>query len=81
MNIEEADLAVALRETADLLGHVHLADSNRRPAGNGHTDFRSIADALRGIRYDGYLSAECLPWPDPDAAAAQTMLAFKQYFA
>jgi sugar phosphate isomerase/epimerase len=81
MNIEEADLAVALREAADLLGHLHLADSNRRPAGNGHTDLRSIADALRGIRYDGYLSAECLPWPDPDAAAEQTMRAFKQYFA
>ena len=80
MNIEEPDLAVALREAADLLGHVHLADSNRRPAGNGHTDFRAIADALRGIGYDGYLSAECLPWPDPDAAAEQTMRAFRQYF-
>ena len=81
MNIEEADLAVALRETADLLGHVHLADSNRRPAGNGHTDFKPIADALRGIGYDGYLSAECFPWPDPDSAAEQTMRAFRRYFA
>jgi sugar phosphate isomerase/epimerase len=81
MNIEEADLAVALREAADLLDHVHLADSNRRPAGNGHTDLRAIADALRGIRYDGYLSAECLPWPDPDSAAQQTMRAFRRYFA
>jgi sugar phosphate isomerase/epimerase len=81
MNIEEPDLAVALREAADLLGHVHLADSNRRPAGNGHTDFAAIADALRGIRYDGYLSAECLPWPDPDAAAEQTMRAYREYFA
>lgn len=81
MNIEESDLAVALRESGDLLGHVHLADSNRRPAGNGHTDFRSVADALRGIGYDGYLSAECLPWPDPDAAAEQTMRVFRRYFA
>jgi sugar phosphate isomerase/epimerase len=81
MNIEEADLAVALRETADLLGHVHLADSNRRPAGDGHTDFGLIADALRGVGYDGYLSAECFPWPDPDSAAEQTMRAFRRYFA
>ena len=81
MNIEESDLAVALRESGDLLGHVHLADSNRRPAGNGHTDFRSVANALRGIGFEGYLSAECLPWPDPDAAAEQTMRIFRQYFA
>jgi sugar phosphate isomerase/epimerase len=81
MNIEETDLAAGIRETGDLLGHVHLADSNRRPAGNGHTDFAAIASALRDIGYNGYLSAECLPWPDPDAAAAQTIRAFRQYFA
>jgi sugar phosphate isomerase/epimerase len=81
MNIEEVDLARAIRDAGELLGHVHLADSNRRPAGNGHTDFAAIAGALRDIGYTGYLSAECLPWPDPDAAAVQTMRAFRQYFA
>ena len=43
MNIEESDLAGALRDAAGFIGHVHLADSNRRPAGNGHTDFGPIA--------------------------------------
>ena len=81
MNIEEADLAAAIQGAGDVIGHVHLADSNRRPAGNGHTDFDAIAAALRDVQYAGYLSAECLPWPDPDAAAAQTMRAFRQSFA
>jgi sugar phosphate isomerase/epimerase len=80
MNIEEEDLAGAIRQVGELVGHVHLADSNRRPAGNGHTDFAAIAGALRDINYNGYLSAECLPWPDPDAAASQTMQAFRRYF-
>lgn len=80
MNIEETDVAAAIREAGEMIGHVHLADSNRRPAGNGHTDFAAIAAALRDIRYEGYLSAECLPWPDPDAAATQTMQAIRRYF-
>src|SRR5262249_27707329 len=55
MNIEERDIVEALRFGGSLLGHVQLADSNRRPAGNGHTDFRAVASALREIGYKGYL--------------------------
>ena len=78
MSIEEVDVAAALRAGGALVGHVHLADSNRRPAGGGHTDFAPIVAALREIEYDGYLSAECLPYPDSDAAARQTMAAFRR---
>jgi len=81
MNIEEASLPAALREAGDLLGHVHLADSNRRPAGFGHTDFAAISRALKDINYPGYVSAECFPWPDPDSAAAKTMETIRKYFA
>lgn len=81
MNIEEPDLAAALREARGRLGHVHLADSNRHPAGGGHTDFRPIGKALRDIGYDGYVSAEALPLPDPDTAARRTIEAFGRYFA
>jgi sugar phosphate isomerase/epimerase len=80
MNIEEDDLPAALRAAADGIGHVHLADSNRRPAGFGHTNLGPIAAALRGIDYDGYVSAECLPYPDSNAAARRTMTAFNHYF-
>ena len=81
MNIEEADIARAIRAAGHHVGHVHLADSNRRPAGCGHTDFAPIAEALRQIGYRGYVSAEALPYPDPDTAAQHTLRAFKQYFA
>lgn len=80
MNIEEADLAAALRAGGRHIGHVHFVDSNRRPAGCGHLDFRPIAAALRDIGYGGYASAEALPWPDPDAAARQTIETFHRVF-
>ena len=81
MNIEEVDAAAAVREAGSLVGHVHFADSNRRAMGLGHTDGAPIVAALRDIGYAGYLSAEILPLPDPDAAARQTIAAFRHYFA
>lgn len=80
MNIEEADLAGAIRAGAGMIGHVHFADSNRRPAGLGHTDFAPIVAALREIGYAGYASAEAFAYPDPDAAARQTIEAYRRYF-
>jgi sugar phosphate isomerase/epimerase len=80
MNIEEADVAAALKLGGDRLGHVHFVDSNRRAAGCGHTDFTPIAAALRDIGYSGYASAEALPWPDPDQAAKLTIDAFRRIF-
>ncbi len=78
MNIEEPDLADALREGGSMVGHVHFADSNRRAIGFGHTDMAPIIGALRDIEYQGYLSAEILPLPDSHAAARQTIESFRQ---
>lgn len=80
MNIEEVDVAAAIRAGGDRIGHVHFVDSNRRPAGCGHLDFVPIAAALQEINYQGFASAEALPYPDSEAAARQTMKAFRQYF-
>ena len=80
MNIEEANLADALRSGADRIGHVHFVDSNRQPVGAGHTLIKPIAQALRDIGYDGYLSAEALPLPDPKTAAQMTIDSFRQHF-
>jgi len=79
MNIEEADIATALRLAGPRLGHVHFADSNRLAVGSGHTDIAPVVAALREIGYTGYLSGEILPLPDSDTAARQTMKAFRQY--
>lgn len=80
MNIEEVDSAAALQAAAGLVGHLHFVDSNRRPAGLGHIDYRPIVVALESIGYDRFASAEALPYPDPEAAARQTINAFRKYF-
>jgi len=69
MNIEEVDMAAALRRAGPRLGHVHLVDSNRRAPGYGHLDMRSILQALSGMHYAGYLSFEVLPLPESRQAA------------
>jgi sugar phosphate isomerase/epimerase len=81
MNIEEVSLADALLAGKRGIGHVHLADSNRRPAGCGHTDFAPVAAALHKIGYEGFVSAEALPYPNPDEAARLTIEAFRKHFA
>ncbi len=73
MNIEESDLAAAIREAGRHIGHVHYADSNRQAMGFGHTDPEQVIAALRDISYSGYLSAEIFPLPDPETAARQTI--------
>ncbi len=80
MAIEEKDIAAALVETADLLGHVHWADSNRHAAGFGHTMFQPVARALEDIGYAGFLSAEILPMPAPEEAARRTLASIRELF-
>ncbi|HEV8542137.1 MAG TPA: sugar phosphate isomerase/epimerase family protein [Verrucomicrobiae bacterium] len=77
MNIEEASIADAIRAAGDRIGHIHFVDSNRRPAGLGHTDFEPIFAVLREIKYEGYISAEAFPYPDSDRAAEQTIRVFR----
>jgi sugar phosphate isomerase/epimerase len=79
MSIEEASIPDAIRAGGNLIGHVHFADSNRRPAGLGHTDFPAIFRALRDINYTGYISAEAFPFPDSDTAARQTIESFRKF--
>lgn len=80
MNIEEPDPVASILRNTRHIGHVHFADSNRRPMGCGHTDMGAIAKVLKECGYDRFVSAEAFPWPDPDSAASQTISAFKKYF-
>ena len=80
MNIEEPNMAEALRAAGTRLGHVHFVDSNREAAGRGHIDFEPLRDALYDIGYDGFLSAEARPVPDSATAAKTTVAAFKRLF-
>lgn len=79
MNIEEADLAAAIRSGCGRIGHVHFVDSNRRPAGLGHLDYAPIVAALEAIGYQGYASAEALPYPDSNKAAELTIQTLRRF--
>jgi len=79
MNIEEADVAAAIVAAGRRVGHVHWADSNRQAMGLGHSDVRSIVAALRGIGYEGFLSAEVFPLPTAMDAARQTIASLGPY--
>ncbi|HEY8344330.1 MAG TPA: sugar phosphate isomerase/epimerase family protein [Bacillota bacterium] len=69
MNIEDASIEGSLRAAGDKIGYIHLADSNRLAPGQGHLDFPKILQTLQDIGYDGFVTLEILPKPDPDTAA------------
>jgi sugar phosphate isomerase/epimerase len=73
MNIEEASIHDSIMKAADHLLHFHIADSNRWYPGAGHLDFQAIFKTLKTIEYHGPVSAEILPFPDPDTAARQVL--------
>ncbi len=79
MNIEETNVAQALEDAKEFVGHVHFVDSNRKATGLGHTDFLPIGAALKKIGYSGYASAEAFPVPDSKTAAKKTIEAFRTY--
>ncbi|TIQ01211.1 MAG: sugar phosphate isomerase/epimerase [Mesorhizobium sp.] len=58
MNIEEADIALAIRHAADKIGYVHIGESHRGFLGTGNIDFAAIFDALTAIGYSDDLSFE-----------------------
>lgn len=59
MALEEVNIPTTLLEHRSQVGHVHVADSNRRLPGQDTTDFGPILEALRVINYEGWLAFEC----------------------
>lgn len=79
MNIEDPSIEGAFWKHNDLVGYVHLADTNRWAPGRGHMDFQSVISALKGIGFDGYASVEILPYPEPDQAAFEAVSTLRKY--
>ena len=78
MNIEEPDIAESIRENARHIGHVHFVDSNRWPAGCGHTDLHGALEALTQSGFDGFLAVESFPLPDQLTAAKNAAASFSR---
>ncbi|MER8963350.1 sugar phosphate isomerase/epimerase [Mesorhizobium sp. M0701] len=58
MNIEEADVGLAIRNAVGKIGYVHIGESHRGFLGTGNIDFAAIFDALTAIGYSDDLSFE-----------------------
>lgn len=79
MNIEDTDMYESFREAKDVCKFVHFADNNRRSPGSAHLDFGKFVDVLNEIGYDGFVSLEILPLPDPDAAAQSSIQHLRKF--
>lgn len=58
MNIEEGNIPKALENVKDVLGYVHVAESNRAYLGEGNTDWKGVFGALARIGYTGPITFE-----------------------
>ncbi len=79
MNIEEASMEGSIVEAGDLVGGLHVADSNRLAPGWGHIDFAPIGRALKGAKAAEFVCAEILPKPD-DVSALEKASDFLKNF-
>lgn len=73
MNIEDDRIGESLIRNGRWVKYVHLADSNRLAPGLGHLDFDEVFEALKTIRYDGWVSVEILPGKEPDDMARRAI--------
>jgi D-psicose/D-tagatose/L-ribulose 3-epimerase len=58
INIEEADPMQAILNVGNRLLDFHIADNNRKPAGQGNYDWPQVIKTLKEVNYQGHLSAE-----------------------
>jgi sugar phosphate isomerase/epimerase len=79
MNIEDVSIEGALIKHAKYIDYMHFADSNRLAPGWGHLDFESIIIALKEAHFDGWITVEILPEPDPDSAARQAITYLRKF--
>jgi D-psicose/D-tagatose/L-ribulose 3-epimerase len=57
-NIEEKNIPAAYRTVGPWLKHVHTCENDRGTPGTGHVDWPGVFDALREVKYDGWLTIE-----------------------
>jgi sugar phosphate isomerase/epimerase len=71
INIEEDDPMQAIRNVGDKLLDFHVADNNRKPAGQGKYNWAEVINTLKSINYQGHLTAEFVLPVDRSPIAAQ----------
>ncbi len=71
MNMEEDNIAAAIRQAGSSIGHFHCAASNRKLPGQGHLNWTEIRQALDEVDYQGGIIIET--FPNPAAETGRTI--------
>jgi len=69
-NIEEKDIASAIRGCADQMVHVHISENDRSTPGEGHVDWKTTFSTLKELNYDAWMVVEAFGLALPELAAA-----------
>lgn len=81
MSCEKVDMKKAIEENSKYLAHVHVNDDNKSWPGSGNIDFKPVAEALKKIGYDGFVSVEVFDFkPDPKTIAQEAMKTLRAVF-
>ncbi|MDQ2898978.1 MAG: sugar phosphate isomerase/epimerase [Acidobacteriota bacterium] len=72
-NIEEKDIAKAYRTVGKHLKHVHTCENDRGIPGTGHVEWAAVFQALRDMRYDGWLTIESFGFSLGELSAAASI--------
>lgn len=81
MSRQGVDSVEAINKFGQTMAHVHVADDTKSWPGSGSLDFVAIAEALRGMGYDGYVSVEVMDLsPDPETIAREGIKYLQQVF-
>jgi D-psicose/D-tagatose/L-ribulose 3-epimerase len=69
-NIEEKDIAQGYRTVGRHLKHVHTCENDRGIPGSGHVEWKAVFQALRDLKYDGWLTIESFGFSIGELSAA-----------
>ena len=69
-NIEEKNIANAIRSCADVCCHVHISENDRSTPGQGNVRWAENFDTLKEVGYDGWLMIEAFGLALPELVAA-----------
>jgi D-psicose/D-tagatose/L-ribulose 3-epimerase len=72
-NIEEKDIAAGYRTVGRHLKHVHTCENDRGIPGSGHVEWNAVFEALRDLRYDGWLTIESFGFALGELSAAASI--------